>query len=183
MESDFQYEEAVYAGKIIGWVVCRLDKQSNISNLLYGQFSTANFPPVNGWIFLGSSVKPAVETAIECNISQDVVVAAKQNPIWVEQGEMRDNKFQGDLQGGSAATQRPNIRFYTLSNCPIQYLDGRFYESGMHQGAPVYKNVRDWYIMRQSLAEIPEIGIVAANSYRFLEGSSINAQYHTTAGM
>ncbi len=121
-----------------------------------------------------------VETAIENNLTEQMVNLAKISPIMIEMTEVQDDRYLSE-DSIAAGVVYPNRRFFTLHNCPVPFLNGRFYESGMHGGAPIYKNIRDWYIMRHAMSEIPEIGIVAENSYQFQEGSFIDAQYHANA--
>ena len=60
---------------------------------------------------------------------------------------------------------------YTLRGSSIWQVNGRYVHYGFHCGAPMYKNVRDWIIVRQALSEIPEIGILAANTYKLTDGN------------
>ena len=121
-----------------------------------------------------------METAIESSLTEAMVFQAKSSPITIEMTEISDDRYLSE-DSIAAGEIHPNRRFFTLENCPIPFVNGRFYESGMHKGAPIYKNIRDWYIMRHAMAEIPEIGIIADNSYQFQEGSFISAQYHAQA--
>ena len=51
------YFELDYAGKILGWIICRRSENGDVSNLLYGKFTKSEFPPQTGWTFLGNYVK------------------------------------------------------------------------------------------------------------------------------
>ena len=37
-------------------------------------------------------------------------------------------------------------RYYVLQNSSIPNVNGRYMESGFHEGAPLYRNVREWAI-------------------------------------
>ena len=47
--------------------------------------------------------------------------------------------LQNDKDPGAAPT-----RYYVLRNCPIPAVNGRYMDGGFHEGAPVYRNVREW---------------------------------------
>lgn len=47
--------------------------------------------------------------------------------------------LQNDKDPGAAPT-----RYYVLRNCPIPVVNGRYMDGGFHEGAPVYRNVREW---------------------------------------
>jgi hypothetical protein len=38
------------------------------------------------------------------------------------------------------------MRYYVLRNCAIPAVNGRYMEGGFHEGAPLYRNVREWAI-------------------------------------
>jgi len=47
--------------------------------------------------------------------------------------------LQNDKDPDAAPT-----RYYVLRNCPIPAVNGRYMDGGFHEGAPVYRNVREW---------------------------------------
>ena len=85
--------------------------------------------------------------------------------------------LQNDKEPGA-----PTTRYYVLRNCPIPAVNGRYMEGGFHEGAPLYRNVREWALVRTKLTEMPELGISAKGSYAIQEGSSISEIYHEAAG-
>jgi hypothetical protein len=47
------------------------------------------------------------------------------------------------LQNDKDPTAAPS-RYYVLRNCPIPAVNGRYMDGGFSEGAPVYRNVREW---------------------------------------
>jgi len=77
----------------------------------------------------------------------------------------------------------PTTRYYVIRNCPIPAVNGRYMDGGFSEGAPVYRNVREWALVRTKMEEIPELGINAKGSYAIQEGSSISETYHEAAAL
>lgn len=76
----------------------------------------------------------------------------------------------------------PPTRYYSLAGCPVKQVNGRYLQRGWYQGAPCYRNVRDWVLIRCKLEAIPEMGINAAESYALQAGETLGETFHDIAG-
>ena len=159
-------DEGLYEkGKIFSWAVCRFldedeektninsNRVGNITSLTYGIFTKDISPPDCGWI------------------------------TFPDEGTTQFANDQVTLEVGYYETVKGvTHRFYTLRGSSNGDVNGRYVNCGFHCGAPMYRNIRSWIIIRQALGEIAEIGIQADSTYKLTDGSSITRQFYNAAG-
>lgn len=59
-----------------------------------------------------------------------------------------------------------------VTGCSLSSVNGRYIEAGYSNQCMRFKNVKGWVIFRQSLKEIPELGIYADSCYDAFKGPS-----------
>jgi hypothetical protein len=59
-----------------------------------------------------------------------------------------------------------------LQGCSLISVNGRYIEAGQSSGCMRFRNVKGWVIFRQSLKELPELGIYADSCYDAFGGPS-----------
>jgi hypothetical protein len=123
-----------------------------VRDLLYGVFTEEKIPPYRGWV----------------TFPDDNNIANQKDIITVEHGTYEHVK---------KGTQS----LFTLRGSSNWQVNGRYIHYGFHCGAPMYKNVRDWVLVRQALKEIPEIGILASNTYQITDGALVTEQFYKAA--
>lgn len=161
--------------RLVGWVICRLRDQSQshlhvlappgvsltsqVYDLAYGTISDLDFPPIasNAWVFLAQNTQNSI--VAQHFDENDRRLAAIQS-ISLTRMRVRNEAFEF-LHDPLAF-----VNGFLVENSPIQELNGTYLENGMHDGVPMYINVRHWCIVRCPLQELPELGISAADNYR-----------------
>jgi len=189
---------------ISAWMICQylendndsqLQFQTNISvnkqktlvhSVLYGQFSQSELPPKRKWVFLPSAISNHIR---RCNtncaalndgefLSPEELDRSKKDKlrIIVEYSKDQSIRLQNVI-----ADNKQFSRYYQVKGSSIQEVNGRYIYYGRHCDASMYRNVRGWCILRQPMDEIPELGIVAANSYKTTGDVSLSESYQITA--
>ena len=86
--------------------------------------------------------------------SQSEIEQANRTEISVDLFRVKDESYKS-----TQALTETYFKGYIVKNSPIQDLNGKYLEEGMFYGAPIYRHVRQWVILRCSLSEIEELGI------------------------
>jgi hypothetical protein len=100
--------------------------------------------------------------------SEDLIQQVLAAPLKLELYRVKDESYKSQ-------TEETFYRGYVINNSPIKELNGKFMEGGLFCGAPFFKHVRKWIIMRCRLAEIPELGITS-DAAKSLHDSGAAAQ-------
>jgi hypothetical protein len=157
-----------------------------ITTLGFGQFSRADEPPDTGWIFLGRNIK--VDTFGRRGSGEDggnVARVLRDNPV-PDDGLLaarNDRIAVSSIPTDDCIQTNPFAvkKIFNVSGCSIQEINGRYIEQGGSL-AGKFKNVRNWFIFRVSLFEIPELGIYKSNCYDAAAGTLVNTLLDNRAG-
>jgi hypothetical protein len=161
---------------------------NRVCDLLYGVISDDLYPPTDNWVFLASGKPLDYHDSLHKNLffnlnffvfsdsnlhsvakfSEDLIQKVLAAPLKLELYRVKDESYKSQ-------TEETFYRGYLINNSPIKELNGKFMEGGLFCGAPFYKHVRKWIIMRCRLAEIPELGITS-DAAKSLHDSGAAAQ-------
>lgn len=98
-------------------------------------------------------------------------------PISIELFRVKDESYKSSQSGSDNY-----FRGYFVRNSPIQDLNGRYMEAGMFYGAPLFRHVRKWVILRCSLSEIEELGITREDAQLLNDQAASAEKYFEKAG-
>jgi len=190
-----------------GWLICKVDGQL-VHSVLYGQFSKELLPPSKGWIFLSrdpDSKTIAEDQSINGVDDPDadgIHGTTNKSIVSAYDNHHREvNLFATGLptsDWSACMSYTPSAeltvelvllhsdrdptawpeRYYSVKNCPFAEANGRYMLRGYMNDAPLYRNIREWVLVRVPLPEIPELGISAAGSYAMQAGTSISETFH-----
>lgn len=160
--------------EIHSWMICQLTEDRKPVNILYGQFTQSMYPPRTGWVFLANN-REFNPNNVDVQVFQQIRVKLK---TFVDdtQNVKRPVVYNDDgTEASLAETLRPSVptRYYSISRCPIHHVNGRYINCGYfqqnaptvdlfdstidhtvaaklpkHEAALMYRNVRDFYILR-----------------------------------
>jgi hypothetical protein len=183
--------ENFYPGEIQGWVLCRLTEDNKLSNLIYGQFIKSSLPPQNNWVYLSTinenltyesknNVNGLNNAIQNYNFNASECIAAKINRIKVEVGYDVDYSLKDKLNTDDY--EYPRLRYFRVTNSPLRHIDGKYVESGTYNDCAMFRNAREWVIVKIIYPEIPELGILAINTYKLENGMTMTSMFNKIAG-
>lgn len=182
---------------VLCWSVGRLSQEGKVSCVLFGQFSQVSSPPADNWIFIGRNIMQDINvsdrerstqkkedvpkskvTSSENDLYEPNVDHCRHDKILVE--VMKTQAIVANACAArDAAAASPILR---VSGCALSGVNGRYIEGGNSNGCMRFRNVKGWFIFRQSLKEIPELGIYADSCYDAFKGPSIRDLLDRRAG-
>lgn len=160
--------------EIHSWMICQLTEDRKPVNILYGQFSQSINPPKTGWVFLANN-KEFNPNNVDVDVFQKIRVKLKHFEDDTVNVKRPITLNEDGTEASLVDSLRPSVptRYYSVSKCPIHHVNGRYINNGYfyqtaptvdlfdstidhtvaaklpkHEAALMYRNVRDFYILR-----------------------------------
>eukprot|EP00605_Chrysophyceae_sp_TOSAG23-4_P001865 GSChrysophyteH1.ASY1.ANO1.2057.1 assembled CDS len=78
---------------------------------------------------------------------------------------IKKTNIDGSYAANVTKTKPEQSTYYSVENCSLGHLNGKYLDAGKACNVPKYRNNRGWALYRCSLMEIPDLGIFADSCY------------------